>query len=160
MFEYRQHEQARGGGGLKKPRKLCGGERTGKVNCSNPTTVNQSDYFACECKGTDGNPPADVTWYKDNLKIVTGKERAILRFPDVDEDDSGTYRCETTKQCQNKRLEQDLVNAREKCKHLEDDIQVLMSGRNNEIADVNQTVVSLENKLKISEALNASLRKP
>ena len=58
---------------------------------------------------------------------------------------------------QNKRLEQDLVNAREKCKHLEDDIQVLMSGRNNEIADVNQTVVSLENKLKISEALNASL---
>ena len=57
---------------------------------------------------------------------------------------------------QNKRLEQDLVNAREKCKHLEDDIQVLMSGRNNEIADVNQTVVSLENKLKISEALNAS----
>ena len=58
---------------------------------------------------------------------------------------------------QNKRLEQDLVNAREKCKHLEDDIQVLMSGRNNEIADVNQTVVSPENKLKISEALNASL---
>ena len=36
-------------------------------------------------------------------------------------------------------------------------IQVLMSGRSNEIADVNQTVVSLENKLKISEALNASL---
>ena len=58
---------------------------------------------------------------------------------------------------QNKRLEQDLVNAREKCKHLEDDIQVLMSGRNNEIADVNQTVVSPESKLKISEALNASL---
>ena len=59
---------------------------------------------------------------------------------------------------QNKRLEQDLVNARENCKHLEDDIQVLMSGRNNEIADVNKTVVSLENKLKISEALNASLK--
>ena len=58
---------------------------------------------------------------------------------------------------QNRRLEQDLVNAKERCKHLEDDIQVLMSGRNNEIADVNQTVVSLENKLKISEALNVSL---
>ena len=36
------------------------------INCSNPTTVIQSDNFACECKGTDGNPPADVTWYKDN----------------------------------------------------------------------------------------------
>ena len=65
------------------------------VNCSSLTTVNQSDYFACECKGTDGNPPANVTWFKDNtLQTVTGKEEAILRFTDVDKDDSGTYRCE------------------------------------------------------------------
>ena len=54
----------------------------------------EGDYFTCECKGTDGNPPADVTWYKDNTKIVTGKEKAILRFPNVKRDDSGTYRCE------------------------------------------------------------------
>ena len=56
--------------------------------------MNQSDYFACECKGTDGNPPADVTWYKNNAKIVAGKEKAILCFTNVDKDDSGTYRCE------------------------------------------------------------------
>ena len=56
--------------------------------------MNESNYFACECKGTDGNPPADVTWYKDNTKIVTGKEKAILRFSSVDKDGSGTYRCE------------------------------------------------------------------
>ena len=56
--------------------------------------MNQGDNFACECKGRDGNPSADVTWYKDDTKIVTGKEKAILRFPNVDRDDSGTYRCE------------------------------------------------------------------
>ena len=56
-----------------------------------------------------------------------------------------------------KRLEQELYNAREECKNLEGDIQILITGRNNELADLNQTIVSIENKLKTSEALNASL---
>ena len=65
------------------------------VNCSSVTTVNQSDYFACECKGTDGKPPADVTWYKDDTQIgVTGTEEAILVLSNVVKDDNGTYRCE------------------------------------------------------------------
>ena len=56
--------------------------------------MNEGDYFACECKGTGGNPRANVTWCKDNTHIVTGKGKAILRFTNVDKDDSGTYRCE------------------------------------------------------------------
>ena len=64
------------------------------VNCSSPTTLTQGDYLACECKGTGGNPPADVTWYKDNTKIVTGKEKAILSLSNVGKDDIRTYRCE------------------------------------------------------------------
>ena len=56
--------------------------------------MNQSEYFTCECKGTGGNPPADVTWYKDNTLIVTRKLEAILRFTNIDKDDSGTYICE------------------------------------------------------------------
>ena len=65
------------------------------VNCSNVTTVNQSDNFACECKGTDGDPPAHVTWYKDDRKIGdTEKEIATLVLSDVHKSDSGTYRCE------------------------------------------------------------------
>ena len=54
----------------------------------------EGDYFACKCNGTDGNPPADVTWYKNNTPIVTGKEEAIFRSANIDKDDSGTYRCE------------------------------------------------------------------
>ena len=65
------------------------------VNCSNVTTVDQGDNFACECKGTDGNPPANVTWYKDNIQIGdTEREKAILSLSNVYKDDNGTYRCQ------------------------------------------------------------------
>ena len=67
------------------------------VNCSKVITLNQSDFFACECNGTNGNPPANVTWYKNGTKqelIVTGKEKAILVLSNVDKNGSGTYRCE------------------------------------------------------------------
>ena len=64
------------------------------VSCPSVHTVNQSDYFACECKGTNANLPADVTWDKNSKQIVTGKEKAILVPNNVDKDDSGTYRCE------------------------------------------------------------------
>ena len=56
--------------------------------------MNQNDYFVCKCRGLGGNPPADVTWYKEKEKKVTGKEEAILPFSSVNKDDSGTYRCE------------------------------------------------------------------
>ena len=58
---------------------------------------------------------------------------------------------------ESKRLEQELYNAREECKNLEGDMQILITGRNNEVTDLNQTIVSMENKLKTSEALDASL---
>ena len=84
------------------------------VNCSSITTVNQGDYFACECKETDGNPPADVTWYKNNIQIVTGKEKAILRFLNVSKDDTGTYTCEAKshEKAENKTLMELIVNCK------------------------------------------------
>ena len=57
--------------------------------------MNESDnYFACKCNGTDGNPPAKVTWYNRSGKIVTGKEKAILVRSNVDKEQTGKYRCE------------------------------------------------------------------
>ena len=53
---------------------------------------------------------------------------------------------------ESKRLEQELYKAREECKNLKGDIQILITGRNNEIADLNQTTVSLENTLKTRKA--------
>ena len=56
--------------------------------------MNEGDYFACECKGTDGNPPAHVTWYKDNTKIgYTGKENKTLVLSNVTKDYCGDYTC-------------------------------------------------------------------
>ena len=47
---------------------------------------------------------------------------------------------------------------REKCRRLENDLSILVIGRDKEINEVNNTIVSLENKLKASEALNESLK--
>ena len=47
---------------------------------------------------------------------------------------------------------------REKCRRLENDLSILVIGRDKEINEVNNTIVSIENKLKASEALNESLK--
>ena len=66
------------------------------LNCSSSITLKKLEGFICECQGTDGNPPANVTWYKDNTKVITGKKEAVLSLRNVDKDDNGTYRCEAT----------------------------------------------------------------
>jgi hypothetical protein len=64
------------------------------LNCSSPVILNEGDDFTCECQGLGGNPPANVTWYKDGKKIDgTGTEKQILTLINVDETDSGTYKC-------------------------------------------------------------------
>ena len=67
------------------------------VNCSSPTIVVEGDNFTCECKGTYGNPLANVTWYNSDGQIVAvGKkiEEATLVLSNVDKNDNGTYTCE------------------------------------------------------------------
>ena len=62
---------------------------------SSNITVNEGDNVSCACQGQGGNPPADVTWYKDKRKIGgTGKEEKTLTLTNVThEKDHGNYQC-------------------------------------------------------------------
>ena len=63
--------------------------------CSSLITVNEGDNVSCACQGKGGNPPPDVTWYKDNRTIGgTGKEEKTLTLTNVtNENDHGSYKC-------------------------------------------------------------------
>lgn len=57
-------------------------------------TVNEDDDGTCVCKGQGGNPPGNVTWYKDGVQIgETGKEEQTLIRRNTRAADSGTYTC-------------------------------------------------------------------
>ncbi len=55
-----------------------------------------------KCKIADGEPSADLHWYKDNKELYAGKrfqisyskDTAVLRFTDTVVGDGGVYRCE------------------------------------------------------------------
>ena len=57
------------------------------------------------------------------------------------------------------QLRHNYAKERERCERLESDISILVRGRDREISDLNNIIVSLENKVESIEALNASLRK-
>ena len=63
--------------------------------CTSPIIVNEGDNVSCTCQGQGGNPPADVTWYKDNGKIGgKGKEEKTLTLINVtNEKHHGNYKC-------------------------------------------------------------------
>ena len=64
------------------------------LSCFSSTTLNEGDNFICVCRGEGGNPPANVTWYKDGVQIGgTEIEEQTLTLSNVDETDSGTYKC-------------------------------------------------------------------
>ena len=63
-------------------------------NCSSYITLNEGDNFTCVCRGEGGNPPADVTWFKDGVQIgETGKEEQRLTLSNVSKIASGIYKC-------------------------------------------------------------------
>ena len=63
--------------------------------CLSLNEVNEGDNFTCVCKGENGNPPADVTWYKDRVPINgTRTEENTLTLTSVNETSNGTYECE------------------------------------------------------------------
>ncbi|XP_028413744.1 titin-like [Dendronephthya gigantea] len=67
------------------------------LNCSSPVTLNEGDNFTCLCRGEGGNPPANVTWFKNGVKITdVGIERQTLNISNISRTDNATYKCEAT----------------------------------------------------------------
>ncbi len=66
--------------------------------CLSHNEVDEGGNFTCVCKGEKGNPPANVTWYKDSKDRVPidgiGKENKTLSLINVNETSNGTYKCE------------------------------------------------------------------
>ena len=63
--------------------------------CSSPIIAHEGDNVSCACQGQGGNPPADVTWFKNSRKVgETGKEEKTLSLTNVtNEKDDGSYKC-------------------------------------------------------------------
>ena len=131
-----------------KPEVLFMGDTTLDEHChkvrSKHVYQKSSDISQCDCKC--GLLAAELEGIKLDMVIMQRNIESKIST-------SNTIRESDEIKC----LKQELANAKERCKHLEGEIQILIKGRNNEVEDLNQTIVSLENKLKASEALNASL---
>ena len=64
------------------------------INCSSAVAVNEGDDVTCLCRGEGGNPPANVTWFKDGVQIgEIGTENKTLTMSNVSRQDAGTYSC-------------------------------------------------------------------
>ena len=87
--------------------------------CSSPIIVNEGDNVSCACQGQGGNPPADVTWYKDNHKIGrTGKEEKTLTLINVKKKkDHGSYKCVAQSHPNETFQDEAIVEVRVYCKY-------------------------------------------
>jgi hypothetical protein len=64
------------------------------LNCSSSITQNEGDNVTCVCRGEGGNPPANVTWYKDGVQIGgTKQEINTLTLKNGNETDGEIYTC-------------------------------------------------------------------
>ena len=66
-----------------------------RFTCPSHNEVDEGDDFTCVCKGENGSPPANVTWYKDGVPIsATRMEENTLTLTSVNKTSNGTYKCE------------------------------------------------------------------
>ena len=67
---------------------------TATLNCPDITTLNEGNDFSGYVQEKNGNPPANITWFKNDKKIgETRKKEQLLTLNDVDNTDSGPYKC-------------------------------------------------------------------
>ena len=88
------------------------------VNCSSPVTLNEGDDFVCVCKAEGGNPPANVTWFKNSKKFgETEKLNNTLTHRNVDRTATGTYKCEARSHTNDLFRDEEPVNLIVNCKY-------------------------------------------
>ena len=86
------------------------------LNCTNFITLNEGDDVTCECGG--GNPPFDVSWYKDDKKIGgTETENETLTLKNVDETASGIYMCSAISYFDSMSEDNETIVVRVNCKY-------------------------------------------
>ena len=61
------------------------------INCSSPVKISESEDLTCVCRGEGGNPPANVTWYKDDGTSYV--KSAVLELNNANEINNHTYKC-------------------------------------------------------------------
>ena len=93
--KYRFHASVANGGGISKVVIIVAEKPTVTFGCPSLNKVNEGGNFTCVCIGIGGNPPANVTWFKDDVQIGgPGKEKQTLTFRNIGRTASGKYKCE------------------------------------------------------------------
>ena len=64
------------------------------INCSSHITLNEGDDATSVCRSKDGNPPANVSWFKDGVQIGgIETENQTLTFRNISRrGNEGTYK--------------------------------------------------------------------
>ena len=64
------------------------------INCPAITKTLEEDRISCLCEEKVGNPPSNLSWYKDGIKVgKTGYKENRLVQNNLRKEDSGTYKC-------------------------------------------------------------------
>ncbi|CAB4044487.1 muscle, skeletal receptor tyrosine kinase-like, partial, partial [Paramuricea clavata] len=64
------------------------------INCPSHITLDEGEDCTCVCTEQGGNPPANLTWYKDGKQINNASYgENILTLTNVTKLDIGTYKC-------------------------------------------------------------------
>ena len=100
--------------------------------------------LGCQCRML----AADLEGVKLDIAIMCKDIEAKLAVQNLRDSDSKQVR----------ELKHELLNEKEKRRQLEADISILVQGRYREVNELKNTITSLENKFKLSDAANESLR--
>ena len=88
------------------------------MNCSSSVTLDEGDDVTCVCTGEGSNPPANVTWFKNNKKFgETKKLNNTLTLSNVKRTATGTYTCEARSHTNDSFKDEESIKLIVNCKY-------------------------------------------